>query len=146
MRYIDSACLDDWSLEEIIVNGRHPGSDPFADAGVTDLAMIFNQCRLIIASGIPPDKQKVQPKVQPWTGKCSGETCKSSFYVLKAKPSGWRLYFMISESEPRTLVLLHAVNKKRNERDPDDFAILCRNRAKLRSGSAFTQPLPIPAR
>ncbi|MGH7621120.1 MAG: hypothetical protein ACREMU_02160, partial [Gemmatimonadaceae bacterium] len=86
--------------------------------------------------------------VQPWSGRCKGDRAKTTFYVLKAKPTGWRLYFTASDPARREIVFLYAVNKKRNARDQKDFKKLCRHGDRLVSGDAevFVVDIDIPPR
>jgi hypothetical protein len=69
-----------------------------------------------------------------------------TFFVLKAKPSGWRLYFTVPDLQHRRLVFLFSTQKKRNARNPEDFQKLCRLRGKLLDGIVSTEPLYIPPR
>ncbi len=144
MRYDRSAATDDWRLFEVVDRGRYPCSDEYADANDEELGRLLAELRLLRAAGCPPDETKGSPEIGPVTGKCTGDHTKTTYYVLKAKPTGWRLYFMIYSREQREVVFLYAVNKKENRRDPEDFQRCCRIARKLASGQFGLAPLELP--
>lgn len=149
MRYDRDAAADDWEMDEIVVrDGKRPCSDAYAAATDEELVQIFRELRLLRAAGVPPDRHRGNPIVQSWKGKCKGEHSRSEFFVLKAKPSGWRLYFFVPDRKQRRIVFLYSVNKKKNEHDQEDFQRLCNHRNKLFSGDSGvrTEPIEIPDR
>ena len=146
MRYVRARVDGDWILEELLERGRRPCSDAFADANDDDFVSIFSECRLLIAAGVPADKTKGNPEVEVWKKPCKGDSQKSTFYVLKAKPSGWRLYFYVPDRNQRKVTFLYAVNKKRNERDQSDFQKLCGLRNKIDRGVAGIDHFYVPDR
>jgi hypothetical protein len=146
MRYDRAEATDDWSLLEVVDRGRCLCSDEFLEANDEELARVFGELRLLRAAGCPPDETKGSPEIGKVTGKCKGEHAKSTFYVLKAKPTGWRLYFMIQSREQREVVFLYAVCKKEDRRDPEDFHRCCRIFKKLESGRCRLAALELPDR
>jgi hypothetical protein len=148
MRYDPEAAADDWEMLEIVVRGRRPCSDEYAEAKDDDLVKIFRELRLVRATGMPPDRHRGNPDVQKWSGRCRGSHKQVVFYVLKAKPSGWRLYFFVPEAPRRRMIFLYAVNKKRDERNQEDFQRLCRYRSDVESrrDDISLEPIEIPDR
>jgi len=146
MRYTPNRVIGDWELHEISVGERLPCSDAFANAKDDDLVNIYGELRLLRAAGCPPDRHRGNPEVERWKRRCKGAQQDVTFWVLKAKPSGWRLYFFAPDPSERRIVFLYAVNKKRNDRNPKDFQRLCNLRDKLTSGRASTEPLYFPDR
>jgi hypothetical protein len=133
----------DWQLLELTW-GDAAASDSFAaQANSKELKQIFRELRLFQAAGCPPDRTRGNPDLQLWNGGCPGEHTDTRFWVLKAKPSGWRLYFLAEE--PR-LILLYAVHKKTDERDPKDFRKCCRARDEYKRGTAIPEVLYVPPR
>lgn len=146
MRYNRPGASNDWRLTEITKGEWRPFSDAFANANLKDLVAIAHELVLLRAAGVPPDKCKGNPEIQAWTGKCRSAHHKTTFYVLKAKPSGWRLYCCIPDPVSREILFLYAVNKKRQDRNPEDFEHLCRLREKLDAGVLGVADLYIPTR
>lgn len=150
--YYVRRATEDWELLEIehVGNGKRPCSDSYlgptaaSDAHVAEVLNVFAELRKLKAAGVPPDKTKGNPDVQPWTAKCSGAHHKTTFYVLKAKPGGWRLYFHVKDPTRRHLEFLHDVHKKRDRRDPEDFAQCCRLLAARERGAYVSVPLEFP--
>lgn len=146
MRYNRPGALDDWRLLEITRGDKRPFSDAFASAKIDDLVAIARELTLLRAAGVPPDRCRGNPEVQQWTKKCSSDHHTTTFHVLKAKPSGWRLYSYVPETARREVIFLYAVNKKRDDRNPEDFKRLCHALRKLDAGSFGTAELYIPTR
>ena len=146
MSYILLRAVDDWAIDELMLGHRRPCSDAYARARDEELIQIFRELRLLRAAGCPPDQTRGNPEVDPWKGRCKSSHHLSTYFVLKAKPSGWRLYFMVPDLVVRRVVFLYAVPKKKNARDQKDFQKLCNLEGKLRSGVAGTVELEIPHR
>lgn len=146
MRYDRTEATDDWSLLEVVDRGRCPCSDSFLNANDEELTRVFGELRLLRAAGCPPDETKGSPEIGKVTGKCKGAHSKTTFFVLKAKPTGWRLYFMIPCRERREAVFLYAVCKKEDRRDPEDFNRCCRIAEKLATGRFKLAALELPDR
>lgn len=141
MRYNVRAATDDWVLFETARAGKLAISGiPLDD----DLLDMYHALRLLKAAGCPPDKTRGNPEVDVWRSKCKGEHSKSVFYVLKAKPGRWRLYFLVTSRERREITFLLAVEKKHDKRNPKDFARLCTLRGKLESGTFELVEVVIP--
>lgn len=147
------AATDDWTLFEIERtggSGRRPCSGayladtPPAGAHAREVLLVFAELRKLLAAGVPPDRTRGNPDVQPWAGKCSGAHQKTTFYVLKAKPGGWRLYFHVRSATHRQLEFLLAVHKKQDRRDPADFEQCCRLLAARERGDYVPVPLELP--
>lgn len=60
--------------------------------------------------------------------------------------SGWRLHFHVKDATQRQLEFLHAVHKKRDQRDPADFEHCCRLLAARERGGYVSVPLELPDR
>ena len=61
-------------------------------------------------------------------------------FVLKAKPSQWRIYFAPIDAEQRFILLL-AVEKKKDERNPNDIGIAKRLLDAYRTRQAGAVPI-----
>lgn len=61
-------------------------------------------------------------------------------FVLKAKPSQWRIYFAPIDAEQRFILLL-AVEKKKNERNPNDIETAKRLLGAYRTKQAGAVPI-----
>jgi hypothetical protein len=66
-------------------------------------------------------------------------------YILKAKPSCWRVYF-VAEPASKRLIFLHAHCKLRQRRDPDDPQKAIERLERIRAARAQLQRLAIPDR
>lgn len=147
MRYNPSSAVSDWKFVEVVKkNGSRFCSDVYADANDEDLADVLSALRLLRASGYPPDRSRGDPEIETEKHKCKGAHKTTAFVVLKAKPSGYRLYFHIRNKSSREAVFLYAVHKKRNGRDPADFDRCCTILAGLEAGNYETRDLIIPDR
>lgn len=146
MRYIRERAADDWELLEIVVGEKRPCSDAYSRAAMKDWIHIFRELRLLKAAGCPPDRLLGNPEVDAWKQQCKGDHHKSIFYVLKAKPSGWRLYFFVPDESKKQIIFLLAVNKKKDERNQEDFQKLCKAADRIRDRGASTERLFIPDR
>lgn len=143
---------DDWQLLEIerVGNGKRPCSDAYLDSADASEARglevlnVFTELIKLRAAGVPPDQTKGNPDVQPWKGKCSNAHKQTTFYVLKSKPGGWRLYFHVQDATRRQVEFLLAVHKKRDRRDPADFAQCCRLLAARERGDYVSVPVELP--
>jgi hypothetical protein len=147
MRYEPAQAAGDWKLLEVVRNGRHPLSEAYSEANDADLMDIFQALRLLRAAGQPPDLELGNPDLQK-AGSCKLPELRRSVdvYVLKAKPSGWRLYFHVKNRENREIEFLHAVHKKRWRRDPRDFH-RCENiLADVFAGRTTSEQIYIPDR
>lgn len=148
MRYDLQAAVTDWHLLEVVRKKRRPCSDAYSDsANEQELADIFHELRLLCAAGQPPDTDLGLPKVQK-VGKCEFSQIrrKVDVYVLKAKPSGWRLYFYVRNREQREIEFLYAVHKKNDKRDPADLAHCETILIDVLGGRTSCEPLFIPDR
>jgi hypothetical protein len=148
MRYTLRRETDGWKIIELVIRDDRPCSDTYADARDEDLVQIFRELRLLRAAGMPPDQHKGNPDVQVWSKQCKNEHQKTKFFVLKIKPSGWRLYFMVPDHQHHRIIFLYAVQKKKHARNQEDFETLCRYRRTLASGrnDVRLEPLYIPDR
>jgi hypothetical protein len=146
MRYEPSEATEDWKLLEVVQNEEHLCSDEYADANNKDLGNIFSELRLLRAAGCPPNRLRGNPEVDPIKWKCTGSHKKTPFFVLKAKPSGWRLYFRILNREKKQLEFLYAVNKKKNERNDKDLEHCCKILEHIAAGETRNERLYIPPR
>ena len=149
-RYVMSTPAPDdtpWVLFEVLKHARRPVSDQFrnpADANAEEQALIGRQLRLLAASGIPPGSGKISPLLEPWFKWKDPDGDSWQVYVLKAKPSHWRLYCCVSHVTRREIVFLHAVKKKENKRDRKDRQACKRVLDGLHSGRYGAASLPIP--
>lgn len=125
-----------WNLRQLVMR---PTSDPprglvvddeLEKASKDDLRDIRSELRALQAAGVPPDENLGRPNFDRIAHKCSGSHSKSTFYVLKPKPSGWRLYFVVDVPHTQ-FIFLYAVNKKRTERDTADYDVCCTRLEKL---------------
>lgn len=147
MRYDIARAVRDWTISEIVDRrGNRPCSDAFSDANDTELADVYEALRLLRAAGVPPDKSRGNPEVESIKHKCPNDHTKTPFFVLKAKPSGWRLYFRIADRETKQIEFLFATNKKKNARDPENLNRCCTILRAIQSGSCSRAELTIPNR
>lgn len=115
--------------------GRPLCTDAIADrANDDEVVFVQREFRILRTAGIPPDLERGNPDVQAWSRKCIGDHTKTTYHVVKAKPSGWRLYCMVRDPEKREIVFLFAINKKRDDRNPEDFDRCCFLERKLAAG------------
>jgi hypothetical protein len=104
-----------------------------------DLRDVRSELRSLQAAGIPPDEDMGRPNYERIPYQCPGHDAPTDFYVLKCKPSGWRLYFIVDESK-RQFTFLYAVHKKTNKRDSEDIRTCCRRLARLNELAAARVP------
>lgn len=136
-----------WILLEVIKRERRPVSDQFrnpADANAEEQALIVRQLQLLAAAGIPPRPGRVSPILEPWFKWTDVDGNRWPVYVLKAKPSHWRLYCCVASVSKRNIVFLHAVKKKENKRDQKDRKACERVLDGLHSGRYTAAALAIP--
>jgi hypothetical protein len=136
-----------WQLLEVIKGFRRPVSDQFRDprhANAHEQACIGRQLRLLEAAGIPPDRSLGAPILEPWFKWQAPDGHRHSVYVLKARPSHWRLYCVIGSQLARQIVFILAVKKKEQSRDPADKAKCEQILEGLHSGRFEAAPLPVP--
>jgi hypothetical protein len=146
MHYDPLAAKTDWELLEVVRRGRRPCSDAYVEeANAKELANIFSELRLLQAAGCPPDRLRGAPEVEIVDRYVNG-TLRIPVWVLKAKPSGWRLYFYVRDREQRIIEFLHAVRKKRWKRDPADFERCARILDGVVAGDTESDTLEIPPR
>ena len=147
MRYDIARAVTDWTIYEFIDRrGNTPCSDEFSNANDTELADVYESLRLLRAAGVPPDRTRGNPEVEAINHKCPHDHNKTAFFVLKAKPSGWRLYFRIADRETKQIEFLFATNKKKNARDPEDLDRCCTILRAIQSGNCSRAELAIPDR
>lgn len=136
-----------WSLFEIVKGTRRPVSDQFSDpkdANADERANIARELQLLRRSGIPPDLQRGNPDLQRvFKWQVQGNPA-IWVYVLKAKPSHWRLYCYVAESRRRIIEFIHAVKKKGTKRDPADQEACKRVLSGRFSGRIASAPFPLP--
>lgn len=147
MRYDLWDAVEDWQLFEVVRREKHLCSDNYADANDEELVQVFGALRLLQAAGCPPDLCKGNPETE-FVGKHRPHGSKSgvSVFVLKAKPSGWRLYFYIGDRDLKEVVFLHSVHKKKNARDKRDFRRCCTVLEQVWRGETSRELLPLPPR
>lgn len=130
-----------WEVVELLLR---PDSEPQRDYVVSDfleeanskeLIQIKKQLRLLAAAGIPPDQELTKPDIEPWIRRCKWATKDSEIWVLKCKPSRWRIYFLADPASKRAVALL-TVSKKRDDRNTEDFEVCCKRIDRLAAGSA----------
>jgi hypothetical protein len=111
----------EWSLWEARWRGKGYCTEALADEPVGDLVVVYSQLRLLVAGGVPSKRELGNPKYQQW-GKMRvhGSKLTVPLYVSKPNRSHWRLYF-IAVQDHRRIIVLYAVKKKENPRDPADF-------------------------
>lgn len=146
MRYRE-ARDDDWKLFEVVRREKRPCSDQYAkNANDTELQHILSQIALVRVAGCPAPPDKIPANTER-VGKYAvlGEP-EFAIYVLKAKPSRWRLYFIVANAAQKQIVFLHAVSKKRDRRDPKDVDRSKRIIRDLLRGDYSAKPLEVPTR
>ncbi|HET7584825.1 MAG TPA: hypothetical protein VFK13_07960 [Gemmatimonadaceae bacterium] len=132
-----------WQLLEVVRGTRRPSSDAYCDANDRELATILRQLRLLRLAGCPPERGKGRPRYEK-LGQCTFEGRSVGVYVLKAKPSPWRLYFFVPDREHRRIVFLHSVSKKRDKRDAQDLVRCSTLIGALERGAYSLQEVEIP--
>jgi len=125
-----------WSLRQFV---SRPTSEPPCDFAVDDeiaaastkhLREIKSELRALQAAGVPPVTELGRPNLDHFAHKCKFDHTATDFYILKAKPSGWRFYFIVDQSN-KTFIFLYVVQKKRNARNTDDYDVCCNALKKL---------------
>ena len=146
MRYTAPDPSDDWELCEIVRRGKRPCSDVYLGANVRELVNVLGQLQLLRAAGCPANPQRGMPTYQK-VGKHHLEQSHRTVtvHVLKAKPSGWRLYYFVDDAPRKRIVFLHAVHKKTDQRDPKDFKRCQRLLDAYDAGGYCAEPLELPA-
>lgn len=132
-----------WRLYEVVKRDRRPVSEAFQDANSTEQAIIARELQLLRLAGMPPDPERVRPDIQKCFKWKSPSGQQAVVYVLKAKPSPWRLYFYV-QHELRIIEFIYAVAKKENRRDPKDEAACKRILAGRSDGSFGSAPFDLP--
>jgi len=66
-------------------------------------------------------------------------------WLLKCKPSCWRLYFYVNKtSKEKRLIYVHAVCKKKDRENPSDASAARRLADQIRSGASAITPFEFP--
>lgn len=133
----------DWEIVEAYSGDKALISSALEEEAPSDLVRVFSQLRILL-TGIPPDPEKGVLHYQV-VGKvdASGWPSAMPVYVLKTTPAHWRIYFVALQSR-RQIILLHAVKKKRNDRDPKDLDRCITVLERLAAGRAQVDAIPIP--
>ena len=105
--------LSEWALCEIEYDREGPTQRPVtrelsAHGKVGERARAIGCLRLLRLQGWPEARKSLLVD-EPLEG----------IFVLKCKPSCWRLYFHVEQTQ-KMFLLLHAVCKKAQKRDPND--------------------------
>lgn len=144
---------DDWELLELVDReGRRPCSGAYEGRGAAntqELKKIYTQIRLLRAAGCPPEDGKRRPtieKVLDYEFEAAGGQHSVPVFVLKCKPSHWRLYFYKPSPNARCVVFLFAVKKKTDKRDPADEDRAGRLLGRVLANSIDVGHLPVPDR
>ena len=130
----------DWYLQELVLTDDRGVSREYVVSGAIVgleprvLKRIRNEMKQLRAAGVPPNRQRGRPEMQPWSGRCPGEHHDTTFLVLKAKPTGWRFYATVDHAL-HVITFLYAVQKKTDARDPNDFPACCHRLRILREGA-----------
>jgi hypothetical protein len=132
-----------WRLYEVVKRDRRPVSEAFRNANSAELAHIARELRLLRVAGMPPDRERGNPDIQQCFKWKSPRRDQALVYVLKAKPSQWRLYFYVIR-QSRIIEFIYAVAKKENRRDPQDEAACKRVLAGRFDGSYGSAPFDVP--
>jgi len=124
-----------WSVYEAVPRGadgscdessRRPFSEELADGG-DPLVTVVTKVGLLQAHGWPDARRAMKDKRgHTLLARCDDE--EPELWLLKCKPSCWRLYFCVYPKTKR-FVFLHAKCKKKNE---EDAANATRARRRLR--------------
>lgn len=146
MNYIRRQSEEDWQLFEIVrPTGRMPFSIALKAADTIERVQIYNQCRLLIAGGVPANTERGNPSLRAWSAKCKGCRTKTTFWILREVEHGWRMYLVANEPK-REVYFLWAVQKKKDKRDISDFQRLCNFKDELDAGEAHCVKFNIPER
>ena len=111
-----------WSTFEVIhkdAKGEYavtPFSGALASSGTMPTQAI-TKMKMVQSLGWPEARRKLKDD----QGRPIIVKKDSIVWLLKCKPSCWRLYFYVSEKEKR-ITYLHAVCKQQNAEDPSDAA------------------------
>lgn len=140
----------DWALLEVIdQEERRPCSDEYAEgASKHELKVIFKELRLLLAAGCPPDKTLGNPEIEPALDCLDVGASDPKIWVLKAKPSLWRLYFCVLDRRKRRLLFLFSSTRKvkGNKRDPRDPKRACTILGQFHTGVYKAIELEVPPR
>lgn len=114
---------------------RWPVQKELAKATGQDMATIFARMRVLEAHKFPPDLPYVE--YEPCDKK------KPLVYVLKCKPTCWRLYFSADRQREEFLYLL-AVCKKQWPRDSDDCRVARKRLLRYEKGEFDRERIELP--
>ena len=128
----------DWELLEIELDGHCPCSEVLDAAPFHQSALVDRKLRILAAAGVPPNKEKGRYIFEN-LGKYFLKTKKVhvQLYVLKCKPTPWRLYFyVVPPASNRQVEFLLAVPKKGWKRDPKDIELCYRRLDRIDQDTA----------
>lgn len=138
-----------WTLTEVAVGDRTSISETFADPKVPDeaFAQVWRDLSLLRVSGCPPDRSRSTLIIEH-LGKHRMERLDRDvhYWVLKCKPTTWRLYFYVVDRDARHIEFLFAVDKRTQKRDPEDAKRCIRILKKVDSGATQSKVIDIPSR
>jgi hypothetical protein len=110
-----------WSTwEAVLRQGKGPWvpvmSTAFAQGKGDELATTIGKMRILERLGFPAALQSVTLE--------KADRRKPAIWILKCKPSCWRLYLHLYTVSPtdKRIVYLHAKCKKKDKQDPEDTA------------------------
>jgi hypothetical protein len=118
-----------------------PFSDTLAQSGKI-AAQGINKMRMVEELGWPQAKRSLKDDHgHPLVVKKD-----DVIWLLKCKPSCWRLYFYVYQrGNVKQLIYVHAVCKKADEEDPADAVTARRIADKINSGRSAITPFEFPA-
>jgi hypothetical protein len=111
----------DWTVWEVLWRRKGHVSEALRIQTDRELVGTYSQLRQLAAAGVPANRERGNPNLQAWKKvSVSWRAEPVMVYVLKTSPGEWRLYF-IADHDTQRIILLHAVQKKRDQRDPADL-------------------------
>ena len=122
-------------------NCATPFSDALAASGKTATQAI-NKMRMLQDLGWPEAKRCFQDNCgHPLIVKKD-----DPIWLLKCKPSCWRLYFYVWKNDnERRIIYVHAICKQSDKEDPRDASKARRIYDKIRGGGSAITPFEFPA-
>ena len=138
-----------WESHEVVLRGmgeETPFRDVLFSGDGDETGTPLRKMWLLQSHGWPEAKRVMRGKKRRKSGLIDRADCSErEIWILKCKPSCWRLYFCVFQ-EKHQIVYLHAACKRRAKRDPAECAracrIFCEHLAGPRSGRITRIPFP----
>jgi len=136
-------CSSGWKSFEILDSeDRTPFSLSLASSGKTAVQAV-TKMRMVQELGWPEAKRSLKDD----QGRARIVKKDNVIWLLKCKPSCWRLYFYVWEDqENKQIIYVHAICKKSDDEDPSDAKEARRIADSVRSGENRITAFEFPTR